>query len=75
MTWKDKLEIGLKDDAPFRRDNLPDDQAQGPAKPTGPDRSPEVPSARDDENDPPAQPEARRPAAGRRRARRAAKEE
>jgi hypothetical protein len=26
MTWKDKLEIGLKDDAPFRRDNLPDFQ-------------------------------------------------
>lgn len=26
MTWKDKLEIGLKDDAPFRRDNLPEFQ-------------------------------------------------
>ena len=26
MTWKDKLEIGLKDDAPFRRDNSPDFQ-------------------------------------------------
>jgi hypothetical protein len=26
MTWKDKLEIGLKDDAAFRRDNLPDFQ-------------------------------------------------
>ena len=24
MTWKDKLEIGLKEDAPFRIDNLPD---------------------------------------------------
>jgi hypothetical protein len=28
MTWKDKLEIGLKDDAPFRRDNLPDFQTK-----------------------------------------------
>ena len=26
MTWKDKLEIGLKDDAAFRRDNLPEFQ-------------------------------------------------
>ena len=23
MTWKDKLEIGLKEDAPYRKDNLP----------------------------------------------------
>jgi hypothetical protein len=74
MTWKDKLEIGLKDDAPYRRDNLPDDQQQGPEQPSGPGRSPEVTSARDDENDPPVQPAARRPAATRRR-RRPAKEE
>ena len=74
MTWKDKLEIGLKDDAPYRRDNLPEDQADGPKQPAGPGRSPEVPGVRDDENDPPVQPGARRPAAGRRRARRPAKE-
>lgn len=49
MTWKDKLEIGLKEDAPFRRDNLPDSQKKpdGPAtKPDDPTRSPEEPGAR-----------------------------
>ena len=49
MTWKDKLEIGLKDDAPFRRDNLPEFQQTG-AEPTPEapeaDRSPEEPGAR-----------------------------
>ena len=30
MTWKDKLEIGLKEDAPYRKDNLPAD----PGSPT-----------------------------------------
>ena len=48
MTWKDKLEIGLKDDAPFRKDNLPEFQ-QSPAspdrKPGDPERSPEQPGA------------------------------
>ena len=51
MTWKDKLEIGLKDDAPFRRDNLPEFQRRrGSArrKPGDPTRSPEVPGARAD---------------------------
>jgi hypothetical protein len=49
MTWKDKLEIGLKDDAPFRRDNLPDAQKKpgGPeTQPGDPTRSPEEPGAR-----------------------------
>jgi hypothetical protein len=46
MTWKDKLEIGLKEDAPFRKDNLPDDQVRGPEIPSGPGRSPEMPAAR-----------------------------
>jgi hypothetical protein len=23
MTWRDKVEIGLKQDAPYRKDNLP----------------------------------------------------
>ena len=51
MTWRDKLEIGLKEDAPFRRDNLPDFQK----KPAGPEtnaddptRSAEEPGARED---------------------------
>jgi hypothetical protein len=50
MTWKDKLEIGLKDDAAFRRDNLPDSQKdpEGPeTKPGDPTRSPEEPGARE----------------------------
>jgi len=51
MTWKDKLEIGLKDDASFRRDNLPDFQKErgGPTtQPGDPTRSPEEPGARKD---------------------------
>ena len=48
MTWKDKLEIGLKEDAPYRKDNLPSKQVRGPQVPTGPGRSPEVPLARAD---------------------------
>ena len=53
MTWKDKLEIGLKDDAAFRRDNLPDFQKAGSDddeehehKPGDDTRSPEEPGAR-----------------------------
>ena len=48
MTWRDKLEIGLKEDAPYRKDNLPDCQIRGPEIPTGPGRSPEIPMARGD---------------------------
>jgi hypothetical protein len=50
MTLKDKLEIGLKEDAPYRKDNLPDDQVRGPEIPAGPGRSPEIPQARGDRN-------------------------
>ena len=49
MTWKDKLEIGLKDDAAFRRDNLPEFQKSehGREKKAGDDtRSREEPGAR-----------------------------
>jgi len=46
MTLKDKLEIGLKEDAPYRKDNLPDRQVRGPEIPTGEGRSPEIPMAR-----------------------------
>jgi hypothetical protein len=31
MSLKDKLEIGLKPDAPFRKENLPDFQQEDPA--------------------------------------------
>jgi hypothetical protein len=67
MTWKDKLEIGLKEDAPYRRDNLPDDQVQGSETPGEDGRSPEVPEAREDENDPPVQPGAEPAAPARRK--------
>ena len=42
MTWKDKLEIGLKEDAPYRKDNLPDQQVRGPEIPAGEGRSPNL---------------------------------
>ena len=48
MTWKDKLDIGLKEDAPFRKDNLSPDQVRGPEIPSGPGRSPEIPMSRTD---------------------------
>lgn len=51
MTWKDKLEIGLEDDAAFRKDNLPESQVRGEEVPAGPGRSPEVPAARKDHNE------------------------
>ncbi len=54
MTWKDKLEIGLKEDAPFRKDNLPEDQVRGPEIPAGPDMSPVIPAAREDKTVVPA---------------------
>jgi hypothetical protein len=43
MPWRDKLEIGLKEDAPYRKDNLPESQIRGPEIPTGPGRSSEDP--------------------------------
>lgn len=48
MTLKDKLEIVLKEDAPYREDNLQKRQVRGPKRPMGPGRSPEVPLARGD---------------------------
>jgi hypothetical protein len=48
MTWKDKLELGLKPDAPFRKDNLPEQQVRGPEVPAGSGRSPVVPAAVED---------------------------
>ena len=48
MTLMDKLEIGLKEDAPYRKDNLPPSQVRGPELPAGPGRSPVIPAARGD---------------------------
>jgi hypothetical protein len=56
MTWMDKLELGLKEDAPFRRDNLPESQVRGPETPSGPGRSPGVPLSREDDADPSLEP-------------------
>jgi len=57
MTVKDKLEIGLKEDAPYRKDNVPPIQ-QKPGvpdtKPGDPTRSPVVPGARGEANQTPA---------------------
>lgn len=52
MTWKDKLELGLKEDAPFRKDNLQPDQVHGPEIPSGPGRSPVIPEAREEREHP-----------------------
>jgi hypothetical protein len=46
MTWRNKLELGLKEDAAYRKDNLPPSQIRGPELPIGPGRSPEIPLAR-----------------------------
>ena len=61
MTWKDKLEIGLKEDAPYRKDNLPPKEIEGPQLPTGPGRSPEIPLARADGAQPPVNARRRSP--------------
>jgi hypothetical protein len=46
MTWRDKLEIGLKENAPYRKDNLPLTEVIGPELSQGPGRSAEIPHAR-----------------------------
>lgn len=49
MSLKDKLEIGLKPDAPYRKDNLPDIQKDDPACEAGaaPDDAPDTENARE----------------------------
>ena len=60
MTWRDKMEIGLKGDAPFRRDNLPAFEIEGPEVPAGRGRSPIVPAAADEAAKAPASAKPRR---------------
>ena len=55
MTWKDKLELGLKNDAPFRKDNLPADEVHGPQETSGPGRSPVVTEVREERTEEPGQ--------------------
>jgi hypothetical protein len=62
MTWKDKLELGLKEDAPFRKDNLPDQEVRGPEEPAGPGRSPVVVEKKEEREE--AEEEATPPATG-----------
>jgi hypothetical protein len=50
MTWRDWLEIAVKEDTPYRKGNLPESQISGPEIPTGPGRSLEIPSTREEEN-------------------------
>ena len=59
MSLKDKLEIGLKPDAPFRKDNLPDFQQDDPACDAAatPGDAPSVERARKDCATPPVKQE------------------
>jgi len=59
MTWKDKLDIGLKEDAPYRKDNLPASETRGPELPAGPGRSPDIPLTGVSGADAPAEPTGR----------------
>ena len=63
MTWRDKLEPGLKEDAPNRKDNLPAGESTRPELPAAPGRSPEIPAARENPTAAPAELGAR-PASG-----------
>ncbi len=59
MSLKDKLEIGLKPDAPFRKDNLPEFQRDDPAcdHAATPSDTPSVERARKDCTMPPVKQE------------------
>ena len=46
MTGRDKLGLGLKEDAPSRKENLPAGEITGPERPAAPGKSPEIPAAR-----------------------------
>lgn len=50
MTWRDKREIGLREDTSYRKYNLPEGRIRDPMLPTRLDRAPEVPMAPADEN-------------------------
>ena len=57
MTWKDKVETGLKEDAPFRKDNLPESQVSADehrARPSDADAKRRATTRRTTEGMPPA---------------------
>ena len=58
MSLKDKLEIGLKPDAPYRKDNLPEGQADDPSCAEGsePGDAADTKQARDECDDQPPRP-------------------
>jgi hypothetical protein len=55
MTWKDKMELGLKNDAGRRKDNLTPEEVRGPEVDAGPGRSPVIPAAKGDKTEVPEQ--------------------
>jgi hypothetical protein len=66
MSIKDKLELGLKPDAPYRPDNLPERQQDDPACQEGAEEgeAAEVEAAREARADGRAEKPAEKPAAG-----------
>lgn len=56
MTCRDTLEIGRKENAQYRRDDLSPGQIRGPELPSGPGRSSGIPMARKDSNHAPYAP-------------------
>jgi hypothetical protein len=66
MAWRDKLEIGLKENAPYRKDNLPPNEVIGVEVSQGPGRSAEIPHARATRTKP-AAPAGKAPVRGTRR--------
>ena len=73
MTWRDKLELGLKENAAFRKDNLPTSEVSGPELAQGPGRSAEIPRAREKHDQVPAPDQTRAASGTSRRSGRAAR--
>ena len=48
MTWRDKLELGIKNDAALRKDNLPESERHGAEEAAAPGRSPVVAEKREE---------------------------
>ena len=59
MTWRDKPELGLKEEPASGEDNWLPSQIRGPELPTGPGRSPEIPLVRGDRTQVATEPRAR----------------